>query len=736
MRLFVILLSVVFDGCVGYKFLVYSPLFGHSHVKLLGTIADVLTAGGHDVTILMPELDEAESNRTGVRLTKRIIRIKGDPRAIKVMKESRAEEYRELWKPSASMSAMLQVAYSRVKMVSYQCEAILNETDLIAQLKAERFDVGISEVYFICGLALFDIIGIKTTLAVTALTQLDPLSYAIGEPTLPTYLPPRHGGGSGFSERLRNLFGVAVFRYVFNDMYESELKHVRQKFTSFRSSYDELIARTSFVFTNSNPYIDFSRAALHKTVKIGGITVSQETGQNLTKDWDVILGVRRHNVLISFGSMARAVDMPEAQKRSLLETFSSMPNVTFIWKFEDDKFYRAASYPNVHMCQWIPQTALLNDARLSLFVTHGGIASTNEVAYSGKPAILVPIFGDQDRNAQMLVRHGGALLLRKTSLSRTEELRAALMEVLHNDRYARNARRLSEQLSQQPISPNELLLRHAEFAARFGRLPNLDPYGRHLSLFQYYLVDIAITAILAANSMYWVLVVLVPIVLVLIAIAIYMFMKHVVQVKTSSQEIDEQFSLEGCSKVRSGRRTETGSESATNRRREFGSLDDSPVDEFRPNRKDTPLSAGRDSPRLFTCKSIDTYYTTEKTPSSMAGSLGDEQSFNKTGQLRTGKEMREVKSTSRGSASIPSSMSTARPKEVAVTPTTLTGADSSVPQTTFDQSFMSSSPRQTNLARSNTNVLMSEDAGRTPPFACSPPNGSFESAYPGKKANR
>ncbi|VDL84737.1 unnamed protein product [Nippostrongylus brasiliensis] len=185
-----------------------------------------------------------------------------------------------------------------------------------------------------------------------------------------------------------------------------------------------------------------------------------------------------------------------------------MPNVTFIWKFEDDKLYRAASYPNVHLCSWIPQTALLNDARLSLFITHGGIASTNEVAYSGKPAILVPIFGDQDRNAQMLVRHGGALLLQKASLSRTEELRAALMEVLHNDRlddrkllvgnfteksgelhfscketlaiipefcnfygtllqkYAKNARRLSEQLAQQPISPNELLLRHAEFAAR------------------------------------------------------------------------------------------------------------------------------------------------------------------------------------------------------------------------------------------------------------------------------
>ncbi|KIH64394.1 hypothetical protein ANCDUO_05292 [Ancylostoma duodenale] len=56
--------------------------------------------------------------------------------------------------------------------------------------------------------------------------------------------------------------------------------------------------------------------------------------------------------------------------------------------------------------------------------------------------------------------------------------------------YARKAARLSQMLRSQPISPQELLLRHAEFAARFGKLPNLDPHGRHLSVVQYYLLDV------------------------------------------------------------------------------------------------------------------------------------------------------------------------------------------------------------------------------------------------------
>ncbi|VDM85020.1 unnamed protein product [Strongylus vulgaris] len=45
-------------------------------------------------------------------------------------------------------------------------------------------------------------------------------------------------------------------------------------------------------------------------------------------------------------------------------------------------------------------------------------------------------------------------------------------------------------LLNQPISPKQLLLRHCEFAARFGRISNLDPYGRQLSFAQYYLLDV------------------------------------------------------------------------------------------------------------------------------------------------------------------------------------------------------------------------------------------------------
>ncbi|EPB65554.1 hypothetical protein ANCCEY_15382, partial [Ancylostoma ceylanicum] len=113
--------------------------------------------------------------------------------------------------------------------------------------------------------------------------------------------------------------------------------------------------------------------------------------------WNSILNSRKRTVLVSFGSYARSVDMPEDFKRAMLDVFASMPDVTFIWKYEDESSNIAESLPNVHLSSWVPQVSLLftltlfdfaEDDRLSLFLTHGGLASTNEVAFMGKPAIV------------------------------------------------------------------------------------------------------------------------------------------------------------------------------------------------------------------------------------------------------------------------------------------------------------------------------------------------------------
>ena len=66
----------------------------------------------------------------------------------------------------------------------------------------------------------------------------------------------------------------------------------------------------------------------------------------------------------------------------------------------------------------------------------------------------------------MLARHGGALVVKKEALVDAELMKKNILEILNNDSYANNAEKLSRMLKEQPISPEELVLKHAEFTAK------------------------------------------------------------------------------------------------------------------------------------------------------------------------------------------------------------------------------------------------------------------------------
>ncbi|VDL76113.1 unnamed protein product [Nippostrongylus brasiliensis] len=275
------------------------------------------------------------------------------------------------------------------------------------------------------------------------------------------------GDRMNFINRVMNVIDVLIGKRFFTKTFEVEIEALRSKFGPQFKDPHELLAESSYVFTNSNPYLDYPRPMLHKTVPIGGIAVSLDPKKNvLSKEWDSILNERNTTVFVSFGSMAKSVNMPEQYKNSLLSVFESMPDTTFIWKYEEEGSNITAHLKNVHLSTWVPQNALLADPRLTVFITHGGLGSTTELAHTGKPAILIPIFADQPRNAQMLAKHGGGIVLTKYDLETPQKLRESLKSIFEDASYTHNAKRLSEMLLGQPVSAKDLVIRHCEFAAK------------------------------------------------------------------------------------------------------------------------------------------------------------------------------------------------------------------------------------------------------------------------------
>ncbi|CZR14554.1 glucuronosyltransferase [Caenorhabditis elegans] len=476
MRTFLVILSLIYST-YSYNFLVFCPLFGHSHTKFFATIADALTDAGHNVTFFTPTIVEKYRNVSYTKLTKDVVHMDAPKKLMEYGEQMESADFSRFWTEDSSF-------YNVGAADLYRCSIRLN---------------GLFK-------SLMDYLNIKTFIPSLSLTHDVYLSKAIGEPVMPSVVSDvcsPFGDKLSLLERAFNAFAVPYIDIVLGYPVHNTLS----------APYTEIDIRTiepeaSFLFLNSNPFLDFPRPTLTKTVEIGGITVdlNQLKSQQLDSKWSDILNLREKTMLVSFGSVFFSKDMPLENKKVIANSMTEFKNVTFIWKYEGNDIEDfARGIQNIHFVKWVPQTALLANRRLSAFFTHAGLGSINEVSYLGKPSILCPLFADQMRNAKMLVRHNGSIELSKYDLGNSKKIIEAFQAILFDSSYAENAQKLAEQLENQPIKPEKMMVKHAEFAARFGRLPSLDPYSRKMSFVEYFLLDVATICVLVLACVVFVL---------------------------------------------------------------------------------------------------------------------------------------------------------------------------------------------------------------------------------------
>ena len=87
---------------------------------------------------------------------------------------------------------------------------------------------------------------------------------------------------------------------------------------------------------------------------------------------------------------------------------------------------------NTHLVKWFPQNDLLANPAVKLFITHCGISSTFESAFHGVPVVAVPLFGDQEDNADKLVKRAKIGTMIHFYTLTEQQLEQAIREVLDN----------------------------------------------------------------------------------------------------------------------------------------------------------------------------------------------------------------------------------------------------------------------------------------------------------------
>uniref|UniRef100_A0A0K0FSQ8 glucuronosyltransferase n=1 Tax=Strongyloides venezuelensis TaxID=75913 RepID=A0A0K0FSQ8_STRVS len=416
-----------------------------------------------------------------------------DPTIVKMARDP--NQVKSMWKSTQDILGQQKVFNTFLKALRYQGISTLNDKELEKFVTEQKFDVAIAEAMYCSMFGLFKHWKIETTIVATSSVLFDTFYPMFGIPFPASYVPSAIIGYSdkmSYKERAINLLTYLFFENFlgFYSRYTTLEDIFEEKFGAGFYNAHKIMTEASFVLINSNPFLDIPTPKSPKMIEISGIGIPQPKPVN--KEFDEILNKRNKTILISFGSVAKSTYMDQEMKDEILNTIKNFPDITFIWKYETPEDGHGTGIKNLVLSKWVPQNDLLNDERLTLFITHGGMGSTTEVAFSNVPALAVPIFGDQMRNAKLLERLEIGLVVEKDILRDSKRFSQKILEVLNDSKYKINSIKTAEMIRNRPVSSEDLLIKHVEFACKFGKLPRLDLASKDMGVIEYYNLDIII----------------------------------------------------------------------------------------------------------------------------------------------------------------------------------------------------------------------------------------------------
>ncbi|CEF69808.1 UDP-glucuronosyl/UDP-glucosyltransferase family-containing protein [Strongyloides ratti] len=496
-----LILLLLISLCYGYKILVYNPKLSHSHTQFTGKLADILAENGHDVLVLQP-LQNFILKGNGSKIAK--IRQIETNVSIEEIKKINEEFEKKIWSTTLSNPFSFYKSLSKIfHLIKEDCKSLIKNKELLQQLKDEKFDIGLVEHIAPCGFGLFKLLNIEKIVSCTVVGVRD--YDEIGLKYQSSYTP------TTFNTR-------GEIKNLYDRIYNLGMYHLSTLTSSIgflgasQNAFDEIFGKniynikniyykTSFTIINSHPLLDFPHPITSKILSIGGMIVPKF--KNVTIEYDEIFNLRKRTVLVSFGSIVKSSLMPNNTKIGMLNAFKLFPDTTFIWKFEEENNWISKKYPNVILKKWIPQVDLLNDRRLSLFITHGGLNSCLEIAYSGKITITVPFFSDQYRNGHMLSRYNVTKLFMKNDLKNSNKFASIIKEMLENSEYKNNSIRLKRMMKKFPNDIKEKFLNAFKFVGEFGYINELELPSKEMSYIELYNLDIYLIFILIINLIFY-----------------------------------------------------------------------------------------------------------------------------------------------------------------------------------------------------------------------------------------
>ena len=145
---------------------------------------------------------------------------------------------------------------------------------------------------------------------------------------------------------------------------------------------------------------------------------------------------------------------------------------------------------SVMLAKWLPQNDLLGHKKTSLFIAHGGNNGQMEGLYHGLPMIVMPFTGDQMYSAWRAVDKKFGLSLNPMDFT-TDELSAAIQEVLSNPVYTQNMKKCSA-ISKDFPGAHENIDFWVRHVLKFGGGDHLKPISMDMPLYRVFMLDVVL----------------------------------------------------------------------------------------------------------------------------------------------------------------------------------------------------------------------------------------------------
>ncbi|KNC24650.1 hypothetical protein FF38_13551, partial [Lucilia cuprina] len=259
---------------------------------------------------------------------------------------------------------------------------------------------------------------------------------------------------------------------------ETYLPHIKEDIWELRTNFSLMLLNNHFSLSFPRPYVP-------NMVEVGGFQISYKSKPVPQDIMNFINSSAQDVIYFSMGSNVKSKDFPAEKLQMLNEVFSSLP-YKILWKFENPTL--PGKPDNVFIKSWFPQPDVLAHPRIKLFISHGGLLSTSEAVYHGKPMLGLPVFYDQQMNIRKAVQSGFALDIDFHTLPR-EQFKSSILEIMKNPKYLNNAKTISNIFHDRPVKPLDLAVYWTEYVLRHKGAVHLQNPAQKMNFVQKYSID-------------------------------------------------------------------------------------------------------------------------------------------------------------------------------------------------------------------------------------------------------